>query len=166
MSLIPSTPSGTTVGGASTLSGNTLGGNTVYYCCNCRYGPQLVSLYPSCINCEHHSCIHCETGATDNISDREIAPTTLVAETIVRAGADAFSDVNATFPRSAPVVSAMLQLTPAVRGPFSSKDQPTDEGVDWYCCSCGDGPHSVAILDGCSNCDHWKCSGCSVEPRK
>ena len=163
MSIIPSTP-----------SGNTLGGNIVYYCCNCRYGPQIVSLYPLCMNCEHHSCNDCKTEFTEKISDREIAPTPLAAETTVRAGADAFSDVDATFPRSAPAVSAMLQLnkipdidvTPAVRRPFSGKDQPTDEGMDWYCCDCGDGPHSVPILDGCSNCGHWRCSTCSAEPRK
>ncbi|KAF2029152.1 hypothetical protein EK21DRAFT_90047 [Setomelanomma holmii] len=33
----------------------------------------------------------------------------------------------------------------------------------WFCCACGDGGHSSALVDDCPSCGHRHCSGCSVE---
>ncbi|KAL8911554.1 MAG: hypothetical protein Q9172_007653 [Xanthocarpia lactea] len=31
----------------------------------------------------------------------------------------------------------------------------------WYCCQCKDGPQSIARVDICVMCRHWKCGSCS-----
>lgn len=171
MSLIPSTPFGATVGGASTLSGNTLGSELVYYCCRCRYGPQLVSLYPSCINCEHHSCGCCETDTTEKISDRGIAPATAAD---ILGCTNASSNVDSThqhLPSTTPSKSPVhkitdMDVTPAICVHFSDEKPIDGGGYVWFCCNCGDGPMGGANNLACSDCRHQRCSSCAIEPQK
>ncbi|KAH7081164.1 hypothetical protein BKA63DRAFT_486917 [Paraphoma chrysanthemicola] len=33
----------------------------------------------------------------------------------------------------------------------------------WYCCKCGDGPHSLQLVGSCTSCGHVGCGACTVE---
>ncbi|KAF2818366.1 hypothetical protein CC86DRAFT_461134 [Ophiobolus disseminans] len=33
----------------------------------------------------------------------------------------------------------------------------------WFCCGCGDGPHSSTLVGACTSCGHVQCTGCSKE---
>lgn len=33
----------------------------------------------------------------------------------------------------------------------------------WYCCECGDGPHSSSIEVACCVCEHKVCDACNVD---
>lgn len=160
MPIIPSTP-----------SGNTLGGATTYYCCNCRYGAQSILLCPVCINCGHHGCDMCETDATENISDREIAPAT-AAEILVCTNASSNVDsrhqhLPSATPSRSPVHKIPdMDVTPAVCGHFSDEEPADGGGYVWFCCNCRDGPKTCTIQPACCNCGHERCGGCTIEPQK
>ena len=46
-----------------------------YYCCSCRFGPMLLTLHPSCINCGHSGCSECNGEAIERTANSAAAPT-------------------------------------------------------------------------------------------
>ncbi|KAF2472111.1 uncharacterized protein BDR25DRAFT_18375 [Lindgomyces ingoldianus] len=49
--------------------------------------------------------------------------------------------------------------------PVSCPDPQPSTGDDWYCCTCGDGPHLTNLGHICHLCGHVRCSSCSVEQK-
>ena len=170
MTIIPSTPPGTPVAGASTPSGNTLGGATTYYCCQCKNGPLSIRLCPACVHCGHYGCGLCETDATENISDREIAPAT-AAEILVYTNVSSNVDSTHHLPPATPSRSPIhkipdMDVTPTICGHFSDEEPTDGGGYIWFCCVCEDGPMTCAINAACCSCGHERCGRCVVEPQK
>ena len=141
-----------------------------YYCCSCRFGPMLLTLHPSCINCGHSGCSECNGEAIERTANSAAAPTapeptpTMMTDTIP------ISDDSITYSQAARSAVfgredlSEMKIT-STHQPFCN-EIPTDGDTVWYCCHCGFGPHGITLNTGCANCGSSKCSSCPVDPQK
>jgi hypothetical protein len=45
------------------------------------------------------------------------------------------------------------------------KQAPAAVEYVWYCCGCGDGPHSAEYCGACTHCNRWRCGNCQVQTK-
>lgn len=155
----------------STFNPKTCDPPQTYYCCSCRFGPMLLTLYPSCINCGHSGCSECNGEAIERTANSAAVPAapeptpTMMTDTIQISDGSTHSQVarSAAFGRGD---LSGTKITSAAHRPFCNETPTNSRDTVWYCCDCRRGPNWITWDIGCPYCRHSRCSSCTVDPQK
>jgi hypothetical protein len=163
---------------------------TVWYCCECGYGPCNISIDVFCPDCQRQRCGGCKIS---RISNRYNYNYQLHGLAEINPYPEAFKAVNLNTnaynldpsprPFNLPLEhleGASLALTPTQIPPtcFGTGHQHSTDGpsigdifqheglinncpVTYYCCQCKDGPKLYVNQPVCVNCNHRACSLCT-----
>ncbi|KAJ5619352.1 hypothetical protein N7510_003336 [Penicillium lagena] len=150
--------------------------SSVWYCCECSFGPHNGDLYDSCISCGRTRCSLCDE---EKISRRMLAAShSLPHLPSPYAVAAASLDGSQTFcykSKATPSYTELLEDEPRLRPlerdslithPASSTAIPVhgmqscSDTYMYICCQCDDGPKVYNHQPQCVVCDHDACSLC------
>jgi hypothetical protein len=162
---------------------------TVWFCCNCGFGPCNVSIDYFCPSCQEKRCYNCKTSKISNRynyalpGEAEANPFPEVS-TAARFNPNTYNISPSPRPFTLPhqqLEVASLALAPTQIPPIClhaghqhSTDGPSigeifQHGglinscpVKYYCCNCGDGPKLYANQPVCVSCHHHVCSYCET----
>ncbi|KAJ5518198.1 hypothetical protein LT330_005900 [Penicillium expansum] len=146
---------------------------SLWYCCNCNFGPHNSSLYDACIQCGTHRCARCvNEKLSDNMSGHSHSHSHSHNSNPISAYPTAVSMHSPPTPTlkttaMSIVVPELPGLRPLPRADctgISSASLPgTRQHAPTYmyiCCECGDGPKVFNVQPKCVVCNHAACGNC------
>ncbi|KAJ5665501.1 uncharacterized protein N7477_007949 [Penicillium maclennaniae] len=140
---------------------------SLWYCCDCSFGPHNSALYESCVNCQRRRCPACaEEKAADSLNTHnhthchETSPYPSVAS-FRTARTMSLQTVPAIPTPDLPSVRPLHRAAPAMHAP------PVGTTTNYYtqtymyiCCHCNDGPKVYNVQPVCIVCNHQACGSC------
>ncbi|KAJ5104938.1 hypothetical protein NUU61_002285 [Penicillium alfredii] len=150
---------------------------SLWYCCECSFGPHNSALYDACIQCGNTRCTRCleeKISLKMNMNNTPCCHTTSPYPAI--AALDPSRPVSpSSSPRPLLPLPSTMDLTalPHVRSSLLHEDQtrfsPASVGPThlysqtymYICCKCNDGPKVYNHQPRCVVCSHEACGGCT-----
>ncbi|KAJ5689507.1 hypothetical protein N7462_003899 [Penicillium macrosclerotiorum] len=153
--------------------------STVWYCCECNFGPHNSDLYDACISCGREHCYRCVeekvigsnyahshsnahashgtsaypsavAGHTAGMLSLEATPEAITPVKPMSLGTDLASIRNLSRPKQATSAS-----------PFNGPVPVYGHTYMYICCRCNDGPKVFEVQPKCIVCDHQACGTCT-----
>lgn len=146
---------------------------TLWYCCECNFGPHNSALHDACINCGNQRCDECvDEKVSMRLNDLSNSPSHCHHETSPYPSVVAINTAHALSldtKQIAPVRTADLPQVRPLSGPGPAVlASPLGGGLKLYnqtymyvCCNCNDGPKVYDVQPVCVICHHKACSGCT-----
>lgn len=150
---------------------------SLWYCCECNFGPHNSALYDACIGCGERRCgvcveekvydalrTHSHAGvhahAHNHCHETSPYPSAVAIDT-----AQALSLNTKSMPIALPDLAGirpLSRLRPAqAASPFAGPAHMYSQTFIYICCRCGDGPKLWENQPSCVSCEHVACGNCT-----
>ena len=149
---------------------NTFGPSECYYYCSYQYGPMLYELCPSCIMCGHPGCSDCNTDSTEGLANLATVPPSSNPESTTLVAYTPSTTDNSMMATRSPILCrdslSDANIVSDIGGPLRNEKATDSRDYGWYCCQCNDGLQDCTVVPGCAMCGHYRCTNCTIVPRK
>ncbi|KAJ5134182.1 hypothetical protein N7448_000796 [Penicillium atrosanguineum] len=141
---------------------------SLWYCCDCSFGPHNAALYDSCVNCQRRRCVECvEEKAADGLNTHNHAH---CHESSPYPSVASFNPVRPMSHKTMPAIPTpdlpgvrpLYRAAPALLA--TSLGATTNYYTETYmyiCCNCNDGPKVFNVQPVCVVCNHVACDSCT-----
>lgn len=144
---------------------------SLWYCCECNFGPHNSALYEACIGCGERRCGTCveekvydalrtHSHAHNHCHETSPYPSAVAIDT-----AHTLSLNTKSMPIALPGLAGirpLSRLRPApAASPFAGPAHMYSQAYIYICCKCGDGPKLWDNQPSCVSCEHVACGNCT-----